>query len=212
MATAAICRHNPNLLSECSACEQSLRELETTPDSLLQPLRDNAAAAPDHPVGEDLGAYELLRPLARGGMGAVYVARHRQLNRNVAIKLLPAPSAENPDALARFRREVRATGRLSHPSIVAATDAGSQQGTHYLVMELVEGMDLSRLARHVGELPVADACELARQTALGLSYAHAQGVVHRDIKPSNLMHYAIHAAASEILSSRIENDPPEAQS
>ncbi len=174
-------------LSECTACEQSLRELETTPDSLLQPLRDEAAVALDHPVGEDLGAYELLRPLARGGMGAVYVARHRQLDRNVAIKLLPAPSAENPDALARFRREVRAAGRLSHPAIVAATDAGAQHGTHYLVMELVEGLDLSRLARHVGELPVTDACELARQTALGLSYAHAQGIIHRDIKPSNLM-------------------------
>lgn len=174
-------------ISDCAACEQSLRELETTPDSLLQSLRADTSAARDTPPGEDLGAYELLRPLARGGMGAVYVARHRQLDRNVAIKLLPAPSAENPEALARFRREVRAAGRLKHPAIVAATDAGAQQGTHYLVMELVEGLDLSRLAQQVRELPLADACELARQTALGLSYAHAQGIVHRDIKPSNLM-------------------------
>ena len=154
---------------------------------LLMDEADEPAWKAWQPPAGDLGAYELLRPLAQGGMGAVYLARHRQLGKTVAVKLLPAPSAENQDALLRFQREVRAAGRLDHSAIVTATDAGTHQGTHYLVMEFVSGMDLSHLARHLGKLPVSEACELARQTALGLSHAHAEGIVHRDIKPSNLM-------------------------
>lgn len=154
---------------------------------LLMDEADEPAWKSWQPSAGDLGAYELLRPLAQGGMGAVYLARHRQLGKTVAVKLLPAPSAENQDALLRFQREVRAAGRLDHSAIVTATDAGTHQGTHYLVMEFVSGMDLSHLARHLGKLPVSEACELARQTALGLSHAHAEGIVHRDIKPSNLM-------------------------
>lgn len=140
-----------------------------------------------HPAQRDFGIYELIRPLGRGGMGAVYLAKHRQLGRHVAIKLLPMMSAEDDDVRTRFDREIRVVGRLSHPSIVAATDAGEIDGTQYLVMEYVAGMDLSRLSRLMGRLPVADACELIRQAALGLSCAHAEGVVHRDIKPSNMM-------------------------
>ncbi len=139
------------------------------------------------PASKELGVYELLRPLGRGGMGAVYLANHRQLHKQVAIKLLPVMSAEDSDVRARFQREIRVVGKLNHPSIVAATDAGEIEGTQFLVMEYVPGMDLSRLARLLGKLPVADACELMRQVALGLSCAHAEGVVHRDVKPSNLM-------------------------
>lgn len=139
------------------------------------------------PANRELGVYELLRPLGRGGMGAVYLANHRQLQKQVAIKLLPVLSAEDSDVRARFQREIRVVGRLNHPSIVAATDAGEIDGTQFLVMEYVPGLDLSRLARLLGKLPVADACELMRQVALGLSCAHAEGVVHRDVKPSNLM-------------------------
>ncbi|MBL8810970.1 MAG: protein kinase [Planctomycetaceae bacterium] len=140
-----------------------------------------------HPTHRDFGCYELLRPLGRGGMGAVYLARHRQLGKQVAIKLLPVMSAEDSDVRTRFDREIRVVGRLNHPSIVAATDAGEIEGTQFLVMEYVPGLDLSRLARLMGRLPVAEACELIRQASLGLSCAHAEGVVHRDIKPSNLM-------------------------
>ncbi|HQZ64756.1 MAG TPA: serine/threonine-protein kinase, partial [Planctomycetaceae bacterium] len=139
------------------------------------------------PANRELGVYELLKPLGRGGMGAVYLANHRQLKKQVAIKLLPIMSAEDSDVRARFQREIRVVGRLNHPSIVAATDAGEIDGTQFLVMEYVPGLDLSRLARLLGKLPVADACELIRQVALGLSCAHAEGVVHRDVKPSNLM-------------------------
>jgi serine/threonine protein kinase len=135
----------------------------------------------------EIGMYDLLKPLGRGGMGTVYLAVHRQLKKEVAIKLLPALSAEDRDVRARFEREIRVVGRLNHPSIVTATDAGEIDGTQFLVMEYIPGLDLSRIARHLGQLPVADACELMRQTALGLSCAHAEGVVHRDVKPSNLM-------------------------
>ncbi|MEO2013897.1 MAG: serine/threonine-protein kinase, partial [Fuerstiella sp.] len=139
------------------------------------------------PPGQKLGGYELLRPLGRGGMGAVYLANHSQLNRQVAIKLLPKMSADDADVRARFQREIRVVGRLNHPSIVAATDAGEIDGTQFLVMEYVPGLDLSHVARLLGKLPLAEACELMRQVTLGLSCAHAEGVVHRDVKPSNLM-------------------------
>lgn len=138
-------------------------------------------------AGEPLGGYELLERIGRGGMGAVYRGRHRRLDRIVAIKLLPSGFAKDPEAIARFQREMRAVGRLNHPAIIAATDAGEHDGTHYLVMELVDGLDLARIARALGPLPIPEACELIRQAALGLQHVHAQGVVHRDIKPSNLM-------------------------
>lgn len=136
---------------------------------------------------QQIGAYELVRPLGRGGMGLVMLARHVTLKKQVAIKILPSLIGDRPELVRRFQREIITAGGLSHPSIVHATDAGAEQGTHYLVMEYIDGLDLSRIARLGGTLPIADACELMRQTALGLSYAHAQGVVHRDIKPSNLM-------------------------
>jgi serine/threonine protein kinase len=134
-----------------------------------------------------IGPYELLEPLGHGGMGSVYLARHQQLGKQVAIKLLPLRPFRNDHYAARFQREIRAAGRLNHPAIVSATDAGEHQATHYLVMEYIEGLDLSRTVRLAGPLAIADACEIIRQTALGLSYAHADGIVHRDIKPSNIM-------------------------
>ncbi|MFN3192515.1 MAG: protein kinase domain-containing protein [Aureliella sp.] len=139
------------------------------------------------PLEGNIGAYELIRPIGRGGMGSVYLARHKQLKKEVAIKLLPARSHHHQHFVARFQREIRAAGGLQHTAIVQATDAGEHEGTQYLVMEYIDGMDLSRLGRCVGQLPVASACALVRRVALGLSHAHAAGVVHRDIKPSNLM-------------------------
>lgn len=139
------------------------------------------------PPSQDIGAYELLEPLGHGGMGSVFLAKHRSLGKQVAIKLLPARTLRNDHFAARFQREVRAAGGLDHPVIVRATDAGEYQGTQYLVMEHIDGLDLSRIAKATGPLSIADACEIVRKVALGLSHAHAQGVVHRDIKPSNLM-------------------------
>jgi serine/threonine protein kinase len=93
----------------------------------------------------------------------------------------------SPESVARFNREMKAVGKLDHPHIVRATDAGEADGTHYLVMEFVEGIDLAELLKRNGPLPIAAACELVRQAALGLQAAHARGMVHRDVKPANLM-------------------------
>lgn len=140
--------------------------------------------------GEPLGSlreYQLLSKLGQGGMGTVYKALHTKLDKVVALKVLPAERLQGEHGVARFQREMQAVGKLGHPNIVRATDAGEHEGTHFLVMEYVDGIDLSRLVHSVGPLPVADACQLIRQAALGLGYAHRKGIVHRDIKPSNLI-------------------------
>ncbi len=134
-----------------------------------------------------LGEYVILSPLGRGGMGAVYKARHRRMDRLVALKVLPSSAAHDPHAASRFSREIRAVSRLSHPNIVAAHDAGEDSGVAYLVMECIDGTDLSSCVRTHGPLSVAHAVESVAQAAEGLEYAHRQGVIHRDIKPSNLI-------------------------
>ncbi|MFH1922451.1 MAG: SUMF1/EgtB/PvdO family nonheme iron enzyme [Planctomycetota bacterium] len=134
-----------------------------------------------------LGQYRLLAKLGAGGMGTVYKALHTKLDRVVSVKVLPAESMQDKSAVVRFEREMKAVGNLKHPNIVQAHDAGEANETHFLVMEYVEGMNLAELVRRHGQLAVADACELVRQAALGLQYAHEHGLVHRDVKPSNVM-------------------------
>ena len=134
-----------------------------------------------------IGQYQLLEKLGEGGMGTVYKALHASLKRQVAVKLLPACNARSPQAMARFHREMEAVGRLDHPNIVRAFDAGQAGGQAFLVMEFVEGVDLSSLVRCGEPLGMADACEIIRQAAAGLQHAHEHGVVHRDVKPSNLL-------------------------
>ena len=145
--------------------------------------------AADGSLGGDarLGEYELLAKLGEGGMGAVYKARQVRLDKIVALKVLPKGHASDPQAISRFEREMKAVGRLDHTNIVRAMDARDIDGTTVLVMEYVDGLDLAQVVRRVGPLPIADACELVRQAAVGLQYAHQHGLVHRDIKPSNLM-------------------------
>jgi serine/threonine protein kinase len=143
---------------------------------------DKTAVAPKR-----FGEYELGKVVGRGGMGVVFQAFHLRLKRRVALKMLPKEQFNNAEAVARFEHEMAAIGRLSHPNIVAAHDAGEFEGTHYLVMEYVDGVNLAALLERVGPLAIGDACELARQTAVALEYARAHGLVHRDIKPSNLM-------------------------
>jgi serine/threonine protein kinase len=120
-------------------------------------------------------------------MGVVYKAWHTQLDRPVALKVLPKDRLGHPGAVTRFRREMKAVGRLDHPNLVKAQDAGEENGVPFLVMEFLEGLDASRVVQRLGPLPIADACELVRQAAEGLEYACRQGVLHRDVKPSNLM-------------------------
>lgn len=150
-----------------------------------RPESSNASPGPRTP--KQLGQYQLLERLGRGGMGVVYKARHARLKRLVAVKVIAHHRLPDPQAVARFYREMEAVGRLSHQNIVQAYDAGEADGHHFLAMEFVDGRNLSQLVRSGGPLPVADACEIIRQTCLGLEHAHRHGLVHRDVKPSNVM-------------------------
>ena len=134
-----------------------------------------------------LGPYRVLRMVRAGGMGVVYEAWHDRLQRRVALKTLRPDWMQDSLMVARFQREMAAVGRLDHPNIVRASDAGEHGGCPFLVMDFIDGVDLAEVVRRCGPLPVPDACEVARQTALGLQYAHEHGLVHRDLKPSNLM-------------------------
>ena len=114
-----------------------------------------------------LGEYRLVEKLGEGGMGVVYKAVHTELDRVVAVKVLPAGRLRDEESIARFHREIKAIGRLDHPHIVRAYDARRIGETHFLVMEFVEGPDWEHLVRHLGPLRVADVCELGRQAAVG---------------------------------------------
>ena len=140
----------------------------------------------DGPLG-NIRDYRLLEKLGEGGMGAVYKALQTKLEKVVALKVLPAERLQDEAAVARFEREMKAVGRLDHPNIVRATDAGEHEGQHFLVMEYVDGVDLSQHVKQHGSLSIDDAIEVTRQTANALQYAHERGLVHRDVKPSNVM-------------------------
>ena len=120
-------------------------------------------------------------------MGVVYLARHRLMDRPVALKVLNQRLTARQGAVERFRGEVQAAAKLDHPNVVRVHDADQAGDLHFLVMEFVEGTDLARLVRERGPLPVPVACGYARQAAVGLQHAHERGLVHRDVKPSNLM-------------------------
>lgn len=134
-----------------------------------------------------LGEYQLLEKLGQGATGIVYRALHVEMERVVALKILTTHRLDDERAAARFKQEMVAVGRLDHPHLVRAYDAREIDGARVLVMEYLAGLALDHLAARLGPLPVAEACELARQVAEGLQYAHEHGLVHRDIKPSNLL-------------------------
>src|ERR1043165_674257 len=135
--------------------------------------------------GTRLGAYEILSLLGTGGMGEVYRARDTRLGRDVAIKILPADVAANPDRLARFEREAQVLAALNHPNVAHIHGFEDSTGVPALVMELVEGPTLAdRLGR--GAMTLDDALPIAKQIADGLEAAHEQGIVHRDLKPANI--------------------------
>jgi eukaryotic-like serine/threonine-protein kinase len=134
-----------------------------------------------------LGHYVLLERLGEGGMGQVFKARQRSLDRIVALKVIRREILSQPNALPRFEREIRALAQLSHPNIVHAFDADHVDGSYFYAMEHVDGVDLARLIKQDGPLAVEQACDYIRQAALGLQHAHERGMVHRDIKPANLL-------------------------
>lgn len=129
--------------------------------------------------------YEWIQWLGSGGMGVVYLARHVQLERTVAIKVIRPERLADPRSHQRFHREGTVAARLSHPNIVAVYDAAEVAGHHYLVMEYCEGVDLGQYVRRRGPLSMSEACNYARQICLGLEHARQRGLVHRDVKPGN---------------------------
>ena len=194
-------------LADCEACRTLIDKLPE--DTLVSLLRQSSAS--DGPTNGHAGVkealtagissqaigipreladhprYHVLGLLGTGGMGAVYKAEHRRMERLVALKVINAGLINRPDMVERFHREARAAARLTHPNIVTAHDADQAGDIHFLVMEFVEGNSLAQRVQEQGPLPVADACNYIRQAALGLEHAAEQGMVHRDIKPHNLM-------------------------
>ena len=135
--------------------------------------------------GIRLGVYEITAQIGEGGMGQVYRAHDTKLNRDVALKVLPDSFASDPDRLARFTREAQTLASLNYPNIAAIYGIEESSGVRALVMELVEGEDLSqRIAR--GAIPLDEALPIAKQIAEALEAAHEQGIVHRDLKPANI--------------------------
>jgi formylglycine-generating enzyme required for sulfatase activity/serine/threonine protein kinase len=188
-------------LEQCPDCRQRVSEMSA--DSFLDRVRDAQGAgkstvgakktsapppADTLPPGlADHPDYEIKRELGRGGMGVVYLAHNTLMGRDEVLKVMGRQIMERPGVLDRFIREIRAVAKLRHPNIVTAYSAVRLGESIVFAMEYIDGLDLSKMVKSKGPLPVAHACNFVYQSALGLQHAHEEGLVHRDIKPANLM-------------------------
>src|SRR5262245_24028488 len=179
-------------LADCPQCGAPA-ELEDYPDELppppprpLPPSTVIPGAAPSSNGGlAQVPGYEVLRELGRGGMGVVYLARDRRLQRLVALKMILAGVQSGPEERARFRAEAETVARLQHPNIVQIFEVGEWGGQPYFALEYLDG---GNLARQLGQpFPPAAAATLSKTLARAVQYAHDQGVVHRDLKPGNIL-------------------------
>ena len=163
---------------ECPACQLPETIAGDVPQSVqkLNPL-----------PAKNLGPYEMIEEIGRGGMGVVYKARDTNLDRISAVKVLPLGPFSHPEAESRFRREMQAVARLAHPNIVSAYFAGEQDGVHFLAMEFIDGDDLATAVARDGPFPIEEAVAVMLQILEGIRAAHQAGILHRDIKPSNLL-------------------------
>lgn len=186
------------LVSEAKLAEASSTWADETialPDALPQSMMDAGLLTKWHVdqllrgkhKGFMLGKYKLLGLLGTGGMSSVYLAENPTINKRVAIKVLPIKRVDQTSFLARFEREARVAFQLGHQNIARAFDKEQMGGIHFIVMEYVEGIDLHAKVKEDGPLEVREAALYIRQAALGLHYAHEEGMVHRDIKPANLI-------------------------
>ena len=192
-------------ISECEPCCDTIISLSSD-DTFVGQLREARQLAVDPTLVHDRHGpkpisshtdfppelaehprYEIIRLIGKGGMGDVYEAVHRKMERRVALKVINRELFRKAEAVNRFHREVRTAAQLSHPNIVTSHDADQAGDLHFLVMEYVDGVDLSQTVKDQGALPIVDACNYIRQAANGLQHAHERGMIHRDIKPHNLM-------------------------
>ncbi len=182
----------------CSACGKPVtRDSDFFAETIASPIsprpsstagvRSTAAGTECVPGTVLLDRYRIIALLGRGGMGEVYRADDLLLGQQVALKFLPSELAQNPDAISRFRNEVRIARQVSHPNVCRVYDFGEVNGRLFLSMEYIDGEDLASLLRRIGQLPMAKALEIARKLCAGLGAAHEKGVLHRDLKPSNIM-------------------------
>ena len=173
-------------------------ENETTDAGDLDQQRSHVASAvsaappfaPASSMPSGLGEhpdYAIKKELGRGGMGVVYLAHNTLLGRDEVLKVMGRQIMDRPGVLDRFLREMKAVAKLRHPNIVTAYSATRLGENIVFAMEYVEGLDLSKVVKAKGPLPVSHACNFVYQAALGLQHAHEEGLVHRDIKPANLM-------------------------
>jgi len=133
-------------------------------------------------IGDTLRDYRLVEKIGQGGMGTVFKAIHTKLDKVVALKVLSGKRWNDPSAVIRFERIMKAVGRLAHPNIVQATDADDVDGVLFLVMEFVDGENLSAYVKRRGPLLLSEATQLIRQAAASLRHAHSAGVIHRDVR------------------------------
>ncbi len=210
VSSASVSKH----LEGCDSCQR--RAVELSSDEFLGRLQQ-ARAVPDEatsnrspsaePLSESTPAsvvapppfdmlppelvdhpnYEIVRELGRGGMGVVYLANNRLMGRPEVLKVVGRHLVERPGVLDRFLREIRSAAMLQHANIVTAYTAMRLGQSVVLAMEYVEGLDLAKMVKTKGPLPIAHACYFIHQAALGLQHAHERGMVHRDIKPANLI-------------------------
>lgn len=185
---------NQNEAASCAACRNDLSDLHLTaarpdatlvsegghspPPSLSRGINENTA------LGE---RYHIVQRLGEGGMGEVFLARDRELDRDVALKVIRFDLSSHPAILERFKREIQLSSNITHKNVLRVYDLGEAGGVKFLTMQYVEGSDLSTLMRRDGRLPLPRVVDIFRQMCEGLQAAHDQGVIHRDLKPQNIM-------------------------
>jgi tRNA A-37 threonylcarbamoyl transferase component Bud32 len=151
------------------------------------PITRVSSSLQDKMIGRTVGKCRLLKRLGRGGMGDVYLGTHAEMNKTVAIKILPPDLTRNEELLQRFRREAESAARLEHPNLVEVYDIGEENNLHFIVMAYVEGMNLQELLDDAKKLEPREAARIAFEVCRGLQAVHADGIVHRDIKPANIL-------------------------
>ena len=186
-------KYDPKRTYNCPKCAQPLAvqgEADTSTDGVALNTQGGISAekSNDPLIGRKVGQYKILKKLGQGGMGSVYQAKHLELGRAVALKLLsPKLAEEEPDAVERFKREARAAAVLSHPNVVTVYYVGTEGPHHFIELEYVDGESLQTRVQREKRLTVAEATRITMDAARALGAAHEQNIVHRDIKPGNIM-------------------------